>query len=508
MDKQSAYESAYTGISPYLKRVFFAVFTVSFLWVFVQVVFINKQGFDPVLSVFLITVFSALFMGAYVMMRQAGLTVRTGSRILLAFIVVSGVLQIAAGLRLRYTPAFDLDAIFGGGRDWALDGDFSRYRDYFGMFSNNLGGLFLYRCLFSVGRLFGVSDFYFLALIYNTLMLQVMVIAVYDTARRLAGVGAAVLSLLLFGAFIPWYMMGAVFYTDLLSAPFVALCLYFYLRAKTETRLKQKAVWYLCFGIVTAIGSILKFTVMIAAVAALIDLLLSIRRSKGLSLKRVLLNIAIPVAAVGITAALLFGFYRYMDTQQDAELVFSRRLPVTHWVMMGLNGNGQYDPGEYDFSMGLADLAARREEIPKVIRMRIRERGFAGMFGLFTEKAAIDFGDGTYHLSDFLADGPVNETTLHDLVLPDGRHYDAYKHIAQGGYLAFFLLMLIGGLMSVIRPGRFIAPWLALFGLLLFLLFWETNTRYTQNFMPVLILCAVLGVHTLLDGSSREKSIP
>lgn len=498
MEKQSAY--GYSRISSHLLRAFFVVFAVLFLWVFYHVLFHNTQGFDPLLSLFLMAVFAAFFFGAYQLTGRADLTARKGTRILLVFIAVTGLIQLIAGLRLRYTPAFDLDAIFGGGQDWALNGNFDNYRDYFGMFSNNLGGLFLYRCLFAIGRFFGVSDFYALALIYNTCMLQVMVYAVYDTARRWAGVRAAVLSLVLFGAFLPFYMMGAVFYTDLLSAPFAALCINFYLRARDETRLKQKTVLFLVFGITASIGTILKFTVMIVAIAALIDLLLGIRRKQELTRKRILVNLAIPAAAAGIAAILLLGFYGYMGAQQDPEFVSSKRIPVTHWIMMGLNGNGQYNPGDYDFSKALPDLAARREAIPKVIGMRIRELGFSGMFGLCTEKATIDFGDGTYHLSDFLADGPMNETALHDLVLCGDRHHDAYKHIAQGAYLAFFLLMLIGGALSILRPGHFSVPWAAMFGLLLFLLMWETNTRYTQNFMPILILCAVSGVRIISEG--------
>lgn len=506
MEKQSAYGPAHSRVSMWLMRVFYAVFTAFFLWILIHVIFINEQGFDPILSLFLMAVFLALFFGAYAVTGMVDLTVRTGTRILLVFILTMGILQIVAGLRLRYTPAFDLDAIFGGGRDWALTGNFDRYHDYFGMFSNNLGGLFLYRCLFSFGHLLGVGDYYALALVYNTTMLQVMVWAVYDTARRLAGVRAAVLSLVMFGAFLPFCMMGAVFYTDLLSAPFAALCIDFYLRAKSEIRLKQKTVFFCCFGIAAAIGAALKFTVIIVAIAAVLDFLLGIRWNtlKGLPARRIIAHVAIPASALGIAAALLAGFYGYMNAQQDAAFVSSRRLPVTHWIMMGLNGNGQYDPGEYDFSMGLPDLAARREEIPKVIYMRIRERGFSGMFALGTEKVTIDFGDGTYHLFDFLADGPVNETALHDLVLTDGQHYDAYKHIAQGAYLAFFLLMLAGGVRSAVCPGRFTVPWLAMFGLLLFLLLWETNTRYTQNFMPVLILCAALGVCTVSDKTALQ----
>jgi len=487
------------NLSANIKRIFFAVFSISFLWVLYNVIFKSTQDFDPMLSLFLMLVFIVMFFLAYCLLRQINIPEKTGKIVLLIFVIVMGAMQIIIGLRLRFTPAFDLDAIFGGGRDWALTGSFINYQDYFEKFSNNLGGLFLYRCLFSLGRLLGINDFYSLALVYNTIMLQVMVYAVFDTTRRLAGMRAAILSLVMFGSFLPFYMMGAVFYTDLLSAPFAALCIYFFIRARKEGRLKQKTIYYILFGTFTAIGAVIKFTVIIIAIAAFIDLLLNIRWNKERLARRIFNTFTIPIASVFILISLLFVFYGYMNTQQNAEYVFKQRIPVTHWIMMGLNGSGYYTPVDYDFTMGLPDLATRKEEIPKVIQERINERGFTGMFKLYTEKAAADFGNGTYKLSDFLDDGPVNETPLHDLVLYDGRHQDAYKHIAQGAYLAFFLFMLVGGVLGVMRPGRFIVPLMAMFGLMLFLLIWETNARYTQNFMPVLILCAVLGVHVLSD---------
>lgn len=490
--------------SAHLRRAFFVVFVVSFLWIFYNAVFKSTQDFNPLLSLFLMSVFIMLFFGAYYLLKQVNLTARTGNLILLVFVIVTGTIQIIVGLQLRYTPAFDLDAIFGGGRDWALNGNFNNYQNYFGMFSNNLGGLFLYRCLFSLGRFFRINDFYALALIYNTIMLQVMVYAVFDAARHLSGLRAAILSLVMFGCFLPFYMMGAVFYTDLLSAPFVALCINLFIRARKEGRLKQKTIYYFLLGTFTAIGAVIKFTVIIIAIAAFIDLLLNIRWDKKRLARRIFNTFAIPAASVFILVSLLFVFYGYMNTQQNAEYVFKQRIPVTHWIMMGLNGSGYYTPVDYDFTMGLPDLATRKEEIPKVIRERIRERGLSGMFKLYTEKSAANFGNGTYKLSDFLDDSPVNETSLHDLVLYSGEHYDAYKHIAQGAYLAFFVLMLIGGALSIARPRTFIAPWLAMFGLMLFLIIWETNSRYSQNFMPVLILCAVIGVHAFLDVLSSQ----
>ena len=55
--------------------------------------------------------------------------------------------------------------------------------------------------------------------------------------------------------------------------------------------------------------------------------------------------------------------------------------------------------------------------------------------------------------------------------------------------------------------------YVAVFGVWLFLMFWETNPRYFSNFAPVIIVCGVLGISQtgtaitkLTDGQKVQKS--
>ena len=50
---------------------------------------------------------------------------------LIAFLFVVGIFQIAKINELRFTPSFDLDAIYCGAIQWVETGNFSGYYDYF-----------------------------------------------------------------------------------------------------------------------------------------------------------------------------------------------------------------------------------------------------------------------------------------------------------------------------------------------------------------------------------------
>lgn len=72
--------------------------------------------------------------------------------------------------------------------------------------------------------------------------------------------------------------------------------------------------------------------------------------------------------------------------------------------------------------------------------------------------------------------------------------------------LLHWLLMIVGGIMSIIRlildlkqgedafQMEYLIPELAVFGLLLFLMMWETNARYIVNYIPMIYVAAVLGM--------------
>ena len=111
-------------------------------------------------------------------------------------------------------------------------------------------------------------------------------------------------------------------------------------------------------------------------------------------------------------------------------------------------------------------------------------------------KVVFTWGDGVYFAPEKLKRDPVKESALHSWVLYDGADYPkTYLYCS-----AVQLLILAGILLSVLRnffeKGRvreIQAMQLAVFGLFLFLLLWETRSRYLVNFVPVFFLLGLDG---------------
>ena len=474
----------------WLWTLFFVLFAASFASVLLIVLF-AKFPLVAAIAIMALAVFAWRLLG------RLELSARAGYRVLFLFIVAAAALQLLIGYRLRFTPMWDFDAIFNGGAIWAETGSLyaesyyhGNYAEYFAMFQNQYGGLFVFRFIFGICRLFGSNHYDTAALVYNVAMIQVMVFAVYYAAVRLRGVRGGVFSLFLMGVFPPFYIMGAVYYTDALSMPFAAATFALYLRARGEANLKKKVLLFSLCGLAAAFGAAVKFTVMIVLIAVVIECFLE----KGMPIAKR----AACVAAAGLTAILcISGLNAYIDSKLAPELIDQRRIPKTHWIMMGLQGDGTYNPGDYAFTMSIPDLKTRSEETARVAWERAGELGAGGLLSLFCKKIAVNFGDGTFNMAMFLDDGPVHQSSLHEVVLSGGKYFDIYAHISTGYICAVFAAMLYGTV-KIIRKRQLdeyvtfsVVPFLSLFGLLLFSLIWESASKMPFCFFPILVIGAV-----------------
>ena len=209
------------------------------------------------------------------------------------------------------------------------------------------------------------------------------------------------------------------------------------------------------------------------------------------------------VAAV--TAAVMLSFNAYIySVHLDSDIAKEKNTPLLHWVMMGVKDRGYYNPGDYEFTRSL-DAEERNGAILDEIGKRVKNKGFGGMFKLFSDKSAIDFGDGTYAISDMTHFTPARETALREWVVDDGENYDKYSLLATAVHMSIMLFMLFAACMFAASDkykkerAALFAPYLALFGVWLFLMFWETNGRYFSNFAPIMFIGASAGAKALSD---------
>lgn len=413
-------------------------------------------------------------------------------KVLILFSIVYYIILIRMGFLLRFTPSFDMDAIYSGAIQWTNEGNFSNFYEYFGYFPNNLGSMGFLHIVFKIASLFGIKDFFAVGIIVNSAFITGTAVFVSLICKKIACSKTALMSLILVLLCFPFYFMGAAFYTDSLSLIFPVLFYYLYLCLKDENDKKKQITYLITMGLSLTIGMMIKFTVVIVLIAVVIDAFLYI------PWKKALLILVVSLVFYGVTVSIYnHNIYKnYISDEQYQNL----KTPYWHWIMMGLQNNGYYNPEDYEYTRSY-DVNERSAACRKKAMERVKELGVSGLFKLWTSKAVICFGDGTYALSDFLDDNPANETNIHDYILYAGKSYSKYQSFSTGLLIVLYLLAIVGAGRDIIDKVKYresilpTAPRLAMLGILCFLILWETSGRYFTNYVPILIVCASLTLY-------------
>lgn len=396
-------------------------------------------------------------------------------------LITAGLLY--AGLSLRVFPGWDFGSSYLGAVELAEDGFFSEQsKEYFTAHPNNVA-----LCLFLAGvfKAFGgLCDYITLGVLLNVFLLILGIGFLFLLVRQLYGVRSAFLALLLCALFAPFYMHTAIFYTDTFALPFVTGAFLVY-------RMREKNTGFLILAAaVLGVGYKVKGSLGVIVIALLIHIWL--QKGKALELVKQSLLLLLPFL---LTVTLLTVLPEQMSLLDAADKE-KNEIPLEHWIATGLEGNGGYNWDIYWMTVSVEGKAAKKAVDRQYIREKLQEYGVSGMCRHLKDKIVFTWGDGVYFAPEKLKRDPLQESPLHPWVLYDGAQYGkTYRYCS-----AVHLLLLGGVLLSVVctflRKGEIReiqAVQLAVFGLFLFLLIWETRSRYLVNFVPLFILLGIDG---------------
>lgn len=500
-------------VSLLLIRAIQLIFVLCIGFVFSQVMFNNTIYKYDVTIVVRVMLLMILFFGIlWFVLRKYEITDARINLITAIFLACFGIVQMTVASKLEFNPVFDMGSVYHGAIEWLEKGTVKTYEEYFYYFPNNLGLTIIFRFLFSIAKMIGYTNYFMVGSFAGCISTLVMMWAIIQICRKLVGNKCALLAIVLMAVIPPFYLMAGAFYTDVMSLAVIPLIIYFYLRAEEQDKIKKKVLWYVLIAVVSAFGMKIKFTVVIGLIALFI-----ITAIKGKWKEIVILAVSVGVITSVVYGAFHAVVYPKLLNEETAEQM---NTPYLHWIMMGLQGKGSYNHGDYEFTRSYKDLDERQDALMLQIKARIKENGAGGMVKLYQKKTINCFGDGTFAMSDFLDDSPVNLSKFHDKVLYSGSQYKEYSSICQGVFVFIMLCMLVYGAKSFFFDEYDVAIMtdedkkkiankaifmLAFIGIWLFLMLWETSGRYMLNHISMMIICAVFGIEGLCGGMCHLK---
>lgn len=420
-------------------------------------------------------------------------------------LTVWGLLLVYFSLTMRVELSWDYGNVMRAAYQWAREGSVADL-SYFARYPNNQAILIL---LYGAARLMllifpraGVEQLQVVGCLISACSIFVSGLLVGRAGERLHE-GSGRLALLLYMSSVPLWLYSAICYTDTLGLPILALYLYCLLIMK-----EKGFSWKLTAlnGFLAGLACQIKVTILIVFLASLIFFVWEFLRKK--CVKQALLFLLLS-AAVFVGTASPLGWAAAKWVGVTPELSNAHEFPAVHWVMMSMyTGSDNYNAGGYQANdvIETAKYKTRAEKSASAgerLKERITRPESSLAKHILLRKVQRTWGEGMLAADDYLGRKPLRQGFWQEVFTSSGKYHKAFYTVAQ----LWWILMLSGVLLSMVKgrgsdSGAFLLH-IGLFGIFLFFLFWECNSRYLTLFLPLFTLTAADGAGLALKSGSE-----
>ncbi len=495
------------NVSKTLIKVFCAVYFMVLLWLCLNV-WINANNN-------LLFLFGAAFYitACVLFVRVLGkATDKISARALNIFLALASVLHFCLvlfmGYHMRIYPDYDFGEVYLASLEFVNTGQITERVDYFLYYKNNMGLLITVSFVYKIASVFGYGatelTHVLPGLILNAFCIAFSVFCAVKTIHIIFKRNIfAILGFALFAVLLPYYLWAPSFYSHTVSMPYVALSVLLYIISRGQKPVKQQI--FLALSIFCGIlGYLVKGSVFIVVVAVFICELLSnsIPRIK-------LVNILIIIV---VCAAVLFFFDLWLFNNDviDFSTYDEKALPLSFWFSMGSHGEGKWDGADRQFALGFSTMQERNAALWQRTFDYYSSYTPQSYYEFLHHKIMATWGDGKFG-AQISHNNPINHNWSQALIFEGFLPFSIATVHSQFMLQMIYWLNLIslGVCFFKANSKKRLLLHLCVFGLLLFLVFWESWASYVLNFTPILIILSVDGIYNLcllkLNGKFKKE---
>jgi len=477
-------------IKEFCIKNFILLFVVVFTYIAYLSIFKSTSAFYNMNSVILIILSClTLISFCYLFILIQKYNKKTLLLIMLFSFILMLVIEFIVAYNMMVSPSWDFWRIFNGGIQLAK-GNYNIDPYFWASYPNNIGVTIFLGILFKPLSYFINNESYFLYydILINIIMIFLAQASLVWVIYRKKGLGVATFTSVFILFITPFYCYSPIVYTDTLSMVFPILSLGLLDVYETSSS-RKKYLWLILMAFIITIGFIIKTNVIITLIAIIIYFLIKYNFLDAIK-KIIVISVVLIVMMTGYKGVA----QKLMPTPYD-----EAGLPATHWIMMGMAGKGGYNVEDVSFSQQIYDdygKQAVKEANLKVIKERLNNYGVKGYLKFINNKLIFTWTDGTYFVPEKLRRTPVKDTKMYSYIVGENNKY--YVYISQ----VMHIILLVGIILSAIKNFKskidiYSLSCIALFGTVLFLMIWETRSRYIVLMLPIMILCCIDGLEFL-----------
>lgn len=368
--------------------------------------------------------------------------------------------QLITAIFADFTPINDLSHVCTGAKNIILGNDISHnlpdYQpDYFEIYPNNHMLFILIYLLYKIEFVFTGKMSDFLPTVINLIGLNVSYILLCRCAEMTHKSSKAFVCAVRGILFTPLVTYTSFFYTDSMAMPLVMISTYLYLKYKKSEKI---SILILC-GAFIGIAYKMKGSSLVLLIAVFIEMAVNHRKIKDF----LAFLLPCPVICKIISEIALKILHISHETIKE------KAFPLIHWVMMSADGRGGYNRDDFLFTHNLCGNEKVSADFERLTQ-KLSNQGFFGFLIHIADKIAY-----TWENCAFMAEYYYN-----------GSFSSGIFYITTF-FCHFTLLFSIFMGIKKSKDKTFLFR-LCLFGLIIFLLIWETRCRYLISFFPIFLL--------------------
>ena len=395
-------------------------------------------------------------------------------------------------------PTWDFGSVYTIAKDYALGVTNGFTADYLYVCDNNIAISFMFNIIFKVGAIIGLKKHLLeLGIAVNCFMIDISFIYLYKFMNKInKKYSKPFFIFCLFFSPLIFYL--PIFYTDTITLPFIIIPLYYVYNYINE---KQDIRYLFASGLLFGFGTLLKPTVIIPFIAVILSLV--VYRNKKIDYYQV-----IPIMLSCIVLPMV-GYKFYVNHFFERNFFEEARIPKNHYIMIGLENNGGFSQEALDYTQSYAGETNRKKADNKRIKNRIKEMiKKHEVIPFYTKKISYTWTDGTLYAREKLRREPSHKSLV-KYVKSEGNDDYLYWAISNAEWLIILGLMLFGIIYKKYLPKevqvlQFILN-MSIFGIFLFLLIWETRSRYLVNYSSIFLLNAFIGLNAIIYYRKTKK---
>ncbi len=363
------------------------------------------------------------------------------------------------------------------------------YSEYFARYSNNYFFTIIMYYFFLGAKFLGIPYFLF-AVVLNVLVIDIAIYIGYLIVKSAFSVERANIYLFLSVLCPTNYVFVYFPYTNTFSMPFILGIILAGIKKGTKGKI--------AFVVLSVLGTFIRPTTIFATIGVLIYWIVK-NKTNVIDKRKIIRQIGLIVLAICVTFSVKFFVNSHLANPNN-----EKSFPVTHWVMVGLQGTGEITDKDVKFTQSYdtkeEKISANIEEIKK----RVKKIGISGVIKLYAIKIGKIWSIGTDDFQN-LNTSDMRYSKAYELIFGnDNTWLIIYCQIFRSASFLFMIFMLIQMIRDRKIDSRIVFT-ITMLGIIVFLMIWETNKKHSICYTPVMMIMMQCGIHDVI--SYKEKLV-